>query len=410
MPRKRARKTFAGESKMPLSALDVDIFGHDIEGSPLVFKTGDRDGRLAPTERGPLPMPWLSDQSALLPMWLYTEDGTPFEGDPRHALDHVLKRYRARGWSVIAATEMEFYLFDENPEPASLQAERLSMGGEVLGLQALEAHDGFFNDLYAACAAMGIPADAASSESGQGQYELNLVHGDAMKAADDAWLFKMLTKGLARKHGMTASFMAKPVFDDAGTGMHVHFSVLDAGGRNVFDDGTNLGTELLRFAVAGCLSAMQASTLIFAPHQNSYLRLVPGAHAPTSVGWAYENRTAAVRIPAGPGAARRIEHRVAGGDANPYLLLAAILGAALNGIEASLAPPPPLKGNAYELTLPDLPASWHEAVDLFASSPEIEGVFSAMLISNVTRAKRQEIAEVLALDDAERIALYLDRV
>ena len=410
MPRNRSGKAFKGKSKMPLSALNVDILGHDIEDSPLLFETGDRDGILRPTERGPVPMPWLGEPAALVPMWMYTESGKPFAGDPRHALADVLERYRQRGWTVEAATEMEFYLIEESPEPSSPQTERLGMGGEVLGLQALEAHDAFFSDLYAACAAMDIPADTASSESGQGQYEINLVHGPAMKAADDAWLFKMLTKGLGRAHGLTATFMAKPRPDDAGSGMHVHFSVLDADSRNIFDDGGETGTDLMRHAVAGCLSAMQASTLLFAPHENSYLRLVPGAHAPTGVGWAYENRTASIRIPAGPGAARRIEHRVAGGDTNPYLLLGAILGAALKGIETDLAPPPPLEGNAYELPLESLPSSWPEALELFARSEAIADIFAAPLISNLTLTKRQEIAQISALSEAERIALYMDRV
>lgn len=409
MPSERIRKMMEGKGKMPLSALNVDIFGHDIEDSPLVFETGDRDGRLRPTGRGPLPMPWLTEPSALVPVWMFTEEGRPFPGDARHALNGVLERYRGHGWSVIAATEMEFYLIDESDETTP-HDDRLSMGGDVLALHALEAHDAFFSELYEACAQMGIPADTASSEVGQGQYEINLVHEEAMKAADDAWLFKLLTKGLARKHGKTATFMAKPFADDAGNGMHVHFSVLDSDGRNVFNDGGEAGTDLMRFAVGGCLAAMQASALIFAPHENSFLRLVPDAHAPTGVGWAYENRTASLRIPAGPGAARRIEHRVAGGDANPYLLLAAILGAALNGIERQMTPPAPLEGNAYEQDLPSLPDTWSDAIELFAQDASIADIFPKILIANLTGTKRQELSEVGELPEDERIGLYLDRV
>ena len=179
-----------------------------------------------------------------------------------------------------------------------------------------------------------IPADTAISETGLGQFEINLMHSDdALRAADDTWLFKMMVKGLARRHGFAASFMAKPYPEYSGNGLHTHFSLLDRDGNNVFDNGGPEGTTMLHNAVAGCLAAMHDCTLIFAPHANSYDRLVPGMHAPTGIAWAYENRTAAVRIPSGSSAARRIEHRVAGGDVNPYLMLAAILGAALIGIE-----------------------------------------------------------------------------
>lgn len=407
MPRSQAGKVFKGFSKMPLSAINVDILGHDIEDSPLVFATGDRDGTLCPTERGPVQMPWLPEPAALVPMWMQADDGQPFAGDPRHALNAVLARFRKRGWNVIAATEMEFYLLPEGE--TSAREVRLNKGGEVLSLDALHAHDVFFSELYAACAQMGIPADAASSESGQGQYEINLVHAPALRAADDAWLFKLLAKGLARNHGMTASFMAKPVADDAGNGMHVHFSVLDDDGRNVFDDGSDWGTDIMRHAVAGCLSAMEASTLIFAPHENSYHRLVPGAHAPTGVGWAYENRTASLRIPAGPGAARRIEHRVAGGDANPYLLLAAILGAAMDGIDAAEAPPPPIEGNAYEQNLPSMAPDWSTAIDIMAESEAMAGILGTTLVRNLVMTKRQELTHIFDLGEDERISVYLDR-
>ena len=189
-----------------------------------------------------------------------------------------------------------------------------------MSIRALDQFDAFFTDLYDACEEMDIPADTAISEAGLGQFEINLMHGDdALRAADDAWLFKMLVKGLARRHGFAASFMAKPYEDYPGSGLHTHFSVLDENGRNIFDDGGRRGTDALRHAVAGASRRCTTATLIFAPHLNSYDRLVPGAHAPTGICWAYENRTSAIRIPSGNPKARRIEHRVAGGDVNPYL-------------------------------------------------------------------------------------------
>ncbi|MCV6586999.1 MAG: glutamine synthetase family protein [Marinibacterium sp.] len=415
LPVQAAAKLEKGTARMPYSAVNVDLWGHDIDGSPLVFDSGDQDCTLRPTGRGPLPMPWLATPSALVPVGMYHEDGTPFDADPRQALIRVLDRYAARGWHVIAATELEFTLIDDSGPAARAPHEpisgRPSNGGEVLSLRYLDQFDGFLSDLYAAADAMGLPADAATSEAGVAQFEINLTHGDALRAADDTLLFKEMVKGIARRHGFAASFMAKPYADDAGNGLHLHFSVLDDAGRNIFDDGSATGSDLLRQAVAGCLAAMPDSTLIFAPHGNSYDRFVPGAHAPTAAMWGYENRTVALRIPGGPAAARRIEHRVAGGDTNPYLMFAAILGAALIGIEDAMTPPAPITGSAYATTgAPELAADWGTAVDRLAESPIMARIFPSVLIDCLVRLKRQEIREFAQIPKDARWRDWLERV
>ncbi len=414
VPFSYTKKLDKGAVRLPFSVLNVDIWGEDIADSPLVFESGDADGILRPTGRGPVPMPWLATPSELHPMVLHHDDGTPFLGDPRHALAAVLDRYSARGWQVMAATELEFYLVDDSGK--TLAPARSPLTGkpmhstDILSLGALDAFDAFFTDLYAASSDMDLPAQAAISEGGPGQFEINLNHGPALKAADDAMLFKTLVRGLARKHGMAATFMAKPFAGAAGNGMHVHFSVLDAEGRNIFDDGGPDGTPELHHAVAGCLEAMPASTLIFAPHANSYARMVPGAHAPTGVSWAYENRTAAIRIPGGAPAARRIEHRVAGGDINPYLMLAVVLGAALVGIEDGHMPPAPITGNAYEQELPQLPTDWAAAIDLFGTSDMMRRIFPDELIRNLVLTKHQELHKISSLNATKQTALYLESV
>lgn len=396
LPAEMAGKLAEGAARMPISTLNVDLWGRDVEDNPLVFETGDADGVMLPTNRGAVPMPWLNSPSALVPMAMYWEDGKPFLGDPRHVLGDVLARYAARGWTVVAATEMEFSLLDDSgaqpAPPIDPQTGRILDQQSVLSVAELDAFDAFFTDLYDGAEAMGIPAQSAISEAGLGQFEINLNHQEAMRAADDAWLFKALVKGLARKHGFAATFMAKPYAEEAGNGMHVHFSVEDETGNNVFDDGGEKGSDLLMHAVAGCLAAMPASSLIFAPHGNSYERLVPGAHAPVSAAWAYENRTAAIRIPGGSPRARRIEHRVAGGDINPYLMLATVLGAALAGIEDAMQPPPPSSGNIYEMTgLPQLAADWETAIDWFETDPLIARILPALAIQNLVMTKRQEV-------------------
>lgn len=414
IPARFADKIEEDGTRFPLSVLNLDIWGEDIDDSPLVFEAGDPDGVARPTERGFLPMPWLHTPTGLLPAWMFREDGRPFEGDPRQALGAVLRRYAERGLTPIVGTELEFYLVDDSgrdlrsvPSPRS---GKRRPGAEILSLRALDAFDDFFTALYDGADAMDIPAETAISEAGKGQFEINLSHGLAMKAADDAWLFKLLVRGLARQNGFAASFMAKPYAEYSGNGMHVHFSVLDQNGQNIFDNGGLEGTDTLRHAIAGCLNALEPSALIMAPHGNSYDRLIPNAHAPTSICWAYENRTAAIRVPGGHPKGRRIEHRVAGGDVNPYLMLAAILGAALTGIEDAQFPPPPITGNAYDQSLPQLPGDWSTAIDLFERDPLIRRIFPAELIRNLVATKRQEHAEFAKLTPEERIDLYLDTV
>jgi glutamine synthetase len=415
MPVRFADKVASEGTRFPMSVLNLDIWGEDIDNSPLVMESGDRDGVLKPTERGFMPMPWLENPSGLLPIWMYHEDGRPFMGDPRHALAQVEKRFKDRGLTPVVAVELEFFLIDDAGKrlrvPMSPRSGKRRVAGEILSLRALDQFDDFFSELYDACEAMDIPADTSISEAGLGQFEINLMHqADALKAADDAWLFKMLVKGMARKHGFAASFMAKPYDDYAGNGLHMHFSILDADGNNVFDDGTATGSDMLRHAVNGCLNGMPGSTLVFAPHANSYARFVPGAHAPTGVAWAYENRTAAIRIPSGPPIARRIEHRLAGGDVNPYLSIAAVLGAAINGIDDALDPPTPITGNAYTQELPQVPNTWETAIDAFETSAETARIFDAELIRNFVMTKRQEAQYMADLTVEEQTEIYLDTV
>lgn len=187
--------------------------------------------------------------------------------------------------------------------------------------------------------------------------------------------------------------------------------MLDADGDHIFDSGGPKGTTSLRHAVAGCLNTMSDSTLLFDPNGNSYDRLVPDAHAPTAICRRYENRTAAIRIPADRTAARRIKHRVARGDVNPYLMLAVILGAALNGIADAKEPPAPIKGNAYsQEELDQIPTTRADAIDAIETSKIMPRVFSRELIRNLVPTKRQEMLYLAARSDHEPLELYLDTV
>lgn len=391
VPVAQAGKVLEGATRMPYSIACLDIWGEDVAGNPLVYQQGDVDGRCEPTGRGFLPMSWLGSPTALLPLWMVTEDGAPYLGDPRRALAAVCDRFAALGLTPVVATELEFYLVDTSGEvptpPKSPVTHKFLDGDGALSIDDLDHFEAFFTDVYAACDAHGVPVDSAISENGGGQFEINLLHvPDPLKAADDALYFKRFVKGIARKYDLAASFMAKPFLDRSGNGFHVHFSLLDAEGRNVFDNGTPEGSAVMRHAVGGLLAAMRASSLVFAPHRNSYRRLTPNAHVASQVCWGYETRAAAVRIPGGSNAARRIEHRVAGADGNPYLVLAAILGAALEGIEQHMEPPAPM------VAAPGgLPIDWKQAIDAFDASDVIARIFAPILRETFVGMKKQEL-------------------
>ena len=415
LPKTQAAKALSGSLRMPVSTLGVDIWGLDVLENGQVFETGDADGRLEPTERGLLPMPWTEPAGAFLPLWMATDDGQPYEGDPRRALSALVERFRHRGLTPVVATELEFYLveFEEGgPKPPRSQLSGADLVGEgVLSVEDLDAFGPFLSDVYAACEAQAIPADAAISEGGSGQFEINFHHvDDPLKAADDALFFKRLVKAIARKHRLAATFMAKPYHNRAGNGFHLHFSLLDKEGRNVFDDGGDRGSLLLRQAVGGMIQAMEASALLFAPHQNSYRRLQKESHAPVALSWGYDNRTTAIRIPGGAPAARRIEHRVAGADANPYLVMAAVLGAALAGIKSKIEPPAPIKGDAYSADLPCLPPDWGAAIRAFEESDIMEDILNPMLNTMIVTCKRQEMARFAADISSFEYRSYLDAV
>lgn len=414
IPIEQAHRVAEGGIRMPLSVVGVDVWGEDITSSPMVYTGGDTDGICSPTGRGALPINWTARPSAMIPLWLFRDGATPFLADPRQALAAIVRRYAELGLEPVVATELEFYLVDPNEEsarpPISPYTGKRLDSDAILSLDELEDFGAFFRDVYDQCSGQSVPADTAIAENGVGQFEVNLLHTNALKAADDAVLFKRIVKGVARKHNLVATFMAKPYGTRSGNGFHVHFSLNDSAGNNVFDDSTDSGSEVMHHAVGGLLAGMAETTLLFAPHFNSYRRLRPDTHAPSAVSWGYENRTSAVRIPGGNPKARRIEHRVAGADANPYLVLAGILGAALAGIEDEKVPPPPVRGRAYSERLPKLPADWASAVNAFEDGGMIPRIFDQTLQSMFVACKRQEVSGFATQVTDLEFSAYLEAI
>lgn len=395
--REKIHKVMAGGLKMPLSTLAFDIWGRDAE--EWVFSTGDGDGWCAPDVRTLVATPWLERPTGQVLMSMNNVDGSHCSYDPRYLLRGLVDRFASLGLTPVMASEMEFHLLypedDEAGRPLHTQQDRVGGGlgaGQTYGIDLMEDEADLMHEIRDACNIQGLPVDTLIKEGAPSQYEINLYHvDDALVAADQAMMLQRVIRGVARKHGLVATFMAKPFGDIAGNGMHVHCSLLDKDGQNAFDDGTGKGTELLRQAIAGCLDTMADSMLMFAPNMNSYRRFRRGTHAPLAPTWGYENRTVSVRVPADAPVATRIEHRVAGADANPYLVMAGILAGMLHGIENALQAPQPLEGNAYEQVPPSLPRYWPNALQSFEKSELISSYLGRDFQKVFAIIKQQEL-------------------
>ena len=418
LPITQLQKAVDGELRIPLSSANLDIWGRDIANSKWVFESGDADGGSCWTGRGPLPMTWTDQNAAMVPLTLTYNDGQPFDGDPRNVLAAVLEKFAVRGLHPVAAFEMEFYLADptlhDRSPPEVVVAPltgAVNIRDGVLSVDDLNDYDTLLNDIYDCCSVQNVAAEAAISEAGSGQFEINLSHGsDCLKVADDAVFFKQIIKGVARKHALAGSFMAKPYADRPGNGMHVHLSILNREGQNIFDDNSDKGSRLMQHAVAGLLASLPESMLIFAPHNNSYRRFAIESHAPTAACWGYENRTAALRIPLGDPQNRRIEHRVAGADANPYLLLAEFLAGVLAGFDEAKAPPPALEGSAYDAVLPTLPTKWQAAQDCFKKAAALGDLLPAVFRQMMLDCKAQEMLRFAGDISTFEYQSYLDQM
>jgi len=415
LPRHKLGKIYDGELKLPKTALSLDIWGRDVE--ELVFASGDADGICRPVEGSLMPTPWSPNaQHGQIMLSMFDGDGTPYMGDPRHVLKQVVSRFQEAGWTPVVAAELEFSLVTWDDESLPLHtcpspAGGSPVGGNMYALDVLNQHQEMMEDLRIACEIQDLPFDGVVKESAPSQYEINMHHVDSpVLAAKQIMMMKRLIKGIAAKYGLIASFMPKPFEDEAGNGMHVHCSVLDEQGNNIFDDGTERGTPLLHHAIAGCLSHMADSVAIFAPSYNAYRRFQKGSHAPTSPSWGYENRTVAVRVPAGNHAARRLEHRVSGADANPYLLFAVLLASMLDGIENELKPSKPITGDGYAQEKTPLPVYMQDALTAFSESDFIRAALGGELQRIFTLTKQQEIEEFRRRITALEYQSYLQRL
>lgn len=379
---------------LPLSVFGLDIWGREVAGTGLHIESGDRDGYCRAVPGRIASMPWTGDTSAQALLSMYDEHGNPFECDPRQALAGLLARFAERGLRPVTAVELEFYLVEEDAFLRDGRLARLTPPGpvaqEMYAVSAIDGSDGLFAEIRAHAGVQDLPVDTIVKEAAPGQFEVNLNHReDALAAADDAVLLKRLIAETARRHGKRATFMAKPFADWPGNGMHIHASLIDEKGANIFA-GDN-GDALLGQAAAGMLAHMADCALVFIPTVNGFRRLQPGSYAPTGVAWGTNNRSVAVRVPASAPAVRRLEHRLASADANPHLAMTAVLGAMLDGLEREMQPPEMASGNAYESDLPGLPATMRDTLAAFERSGFARALLGDRLHHVLVEVKRAEI-------------------
>lgn len=382
---------------LPSTILGLSINGDDVEDTGLVWEVGDIDCRAYPLAGSLARLPWRLIPTAAVQVSMHPKEGLPATvADPRHVLVQVIERLQADGYHPVMACELEFYLLDakrdsrDNPQPALDADGGRPRSTQVYGLRELEQIEPFLADLYAACKAQGIPARTAISEYAPGQVEITLEHGDALQAMDQAVRYKRLVKGVAHRHGMQACFMAKPFDHLAGTGMHMHVSLTDAAGRNLFASEAPAGTPLLRHAVGGMLASLLDSLLIFCPNANSYRRFQANSYAPLAPTWGVDNRTVSLRVPGGPAESRHIEHRICGADANPYLAAAAILAGIHRGIREELDPGEPIEGNGYAQATTLLPTDWLTSLCALQESTWAPEALGAEFLHVYLAIKREE--------------------
>ncbi len=398
---------------LPGSILVVDTLGADCEETGLVWEDGDADRRARPVPGTLKLAPWLGDDMAQVMLSLYELDGTPNDLDPRHVLRRVLDRFAADGLTPVVACELEYYLVDlERTASGDLQPPKSPLTGQrpdgiqVYGLPELEAIAPFLRELWETADVLDVPLEGAISEFAPSQVELTLKHKpDALAAADDALIYKRAAKGVALRHGCEATFMAKPWSDRAGNGFHVHVSVNDAAGNNLCASEDLEGSELLKHAIGGMKALMGDCMAILAPNANSYRRFKANSYAPVAPTWGVNNRTVSLRVPAGPPPTRHVEHRVAGADGNPYLVLAALLACAHHGITHRIDPGPAVVGDGYAAAAREnvrLPSNWFAAVDLFEASTVLRDYLGDRFVEMFVKVKRTEQARffevVTALD------------
>ena len=345
-----ADKFGSGQMKMPEAIFSQTVSGNYIDDPRNVE---DRDMLLVPDPHTLRPVPWATDPAASVFLDCFRRDMTQVPTSPRGVLRNVLAKYAERGWKPVVAPEVEFYLLSPQSDPmqdAEPPEGRLGWkegARQPFSIDTMNDFDPFINDVYAYCEDQRIRIDTLSQEAGPAQFEINFLHGDPVDLADQVFLFKRTVREAAIEHEMRATFLAKPMSGEAGSALHIHQSVVDMDGVNIFSTPEGGPSDMFYGFLGGLQHYMPEALLIFAPYVNSFRRFLNPFDSPVNLAWAIDNRTVGLRVPDATPEARRIENRLAGSDVNPYLVIAATLACGYLGMVEGLRATDPIEGSAY---------------------------------------------------------------
>jgi glutamine synthetase len=400
------REKFTAERAMrlPEAVLGVTVTGESPdghEGYDNVFGFTDRDMVLIPDPSTVRLVPWSVDPTAQVIMDCFFHDGTAVDFAPRNVLRRVTNLYKEMGWKPIVAPELEFYLLARNIDPNQPLVPPIGRSGrsetsrQLYSIDAVNEFDPLFEDIYDYCDTMGLELDTLIHEFGAGQMEINFLHDEPMVLADKVFFFKRTLREAALRHNMYATFMAKPMTNEPGSAMHIHQSVLDLNtGQNIFSNPDGSESKLFLNYIAGLQKYLPAAMALLAPYVNSYRRVVRHGAAPINIEWGYDNRTVGIRVPLSGHQNRRVENRVIGADANPYLAMAVTLACGYLGIQENLQPGAVTTGSAYDADY-QLPRGLSEALKLLDAATPLHEILGKRFIDVYVAVKETEHDEFM---------------
>jgi glutamine synthetase len=385
-------------------ALPISLFYQTISGEYVDMEIEDqwleRDIVLRPDMTTASAVPWADDVTMQVICDMFTRDGDALAIAPRTVLQRVVQAYADKGWKPVVAPELEFYLTKPNHDPNEPIEPPLGRTGrkgasrQVYSMAAVDEYGPVIDTIYDFAEAQGLEIDTVIQEGGAGQIEINLMHGDPVKLADQVFYFKRTIREAALKNGVFATFMAKPIRDEPGSAMHVHQSVVDAQtGQNIFSNTDGSATDLFRWFVGGSQIYLMQIVPLLAPYVNSYRRItVDGQSAPANLEWARDNRTTGLRVPHSKPQARRLENRVIGMDCNPYIAIAGSLACGYLGMINQSEPRSEAQKEVWEAEHP-LPVNLGAALNVFDAAPEIRAVLGeefCRLYADIKWAENEE--------------------
>ena len=404
--------------RLPEVVLGMTVTGNSPSGDEAferAISSTDRDMILKADPTTITTVPWAVDPTAQVIHDCYFADGSLVDFAPRSVLKRVLQLYREQGWRPLVAPELEFYLTAKNIDPNLPLTSPIGRSGrsetsrQVYSIDAVNEFDPLFEDIYDYCDMMNLDVDTLIHEIGAGQMEINFQHGDPLGLADKVFYFKRTLREAALKHDMYATFMAKPMGGEPGSAMHVHQSVVDEEGKNIFSNPDGSPAKIFHHYIGGLQRYMPSAMAIVAPYVNSYRRIVRHTAAPINLQWGVDNRTVGFRVPVSGAQDRRVENRVIGADANPYLALAVTLACGYLGMLEQCEPTPMVEGSAYNMKV-ELPQGLSEALSLLRDESRLRHVLGDRFIdvyAAIKELEHQEFMTVISPWEREHLLLHV---